>query len=97
MSNILMTASRSRVVRLLIRSGPCTCRQISARLSSSSSSVRRHLAYLEQAGVVQRLNPAPFGHHDAVQFVVKSTAVQRYIEALALHILPDAAKPSNHC
>ncbi|MFH5879465.1 ArsR family transcriptional regulator [Arthrobacter sp. NA-172] len=48
-----MNRTRSRIVRLLVRSGPATCAEICAELQVSSSVVRRHLYLMRDEGLVQ--------------------------------------------
>jgi predicted ArsR family transcriptional regulator len=52
MANILMNRTRSRLIRYLITHGPATCREVAAALTISTSSVRKHLSLLCEAGVV---------------------------------------------
>ncbi|WP_455834122.1 ArsR/SmtB family transcription factor [Pseudarthrobacter siccitolerans] len=52
MANILMNRTRSRLIRYLIAHGPANCSEITAALTLSASTVRKHLSVLCEAGVV---------------------------------------------
>ncbi|WP_091420163.1 helix-turn-helix domain-containing protein [Arthrobacter sp. OV608] len=52
MANILMNRTRSRLIRYLITHGPAKCNEITATLTLSASTVRKHLSVLSEAGVV---------------------------------------------
>ena len=52
MANILMNRTRSRLIRYLITHGPANSDEITAALTLSASTVRKHLSVLCDAGVV---------------------------------------------
>lgn len=52
MSNILMNRTRSQIVRFLLRNGPASCSEIGSELRISSSAIRRHLALMHRAGLL---------------------------------------------
>ncbi len=75
MSNILMHRKRSQILRFLLRNGPSTCGEIGSELDTSPAVVRRHLALLHSAGLVE---PLP-----AKRFEACPEQVRGQLEALA--------------
>ena len=75
MSNILMHRKRSQILRFLLRNGPSTCGEIGSELDASPPVVRRHLALLHSAGLVE---PLP-----AKRFEACPEQVRGQLEALA--------------
>ncbi|MFK4296540.1 putative ArsR family transcriptional regulator [Arthrobacter sp. GAS37] len=53
MSNILMNRTRSQIIRFLLRNGPASCTEIGSELRISSSAIRRQIALLKGAGLVE--------------------------------------------
>ncbi|WP_370872732.1 ArsR/SmtB family transcription factor [Arthrobacter bambusae] len=53
MSNILMNRTRSQIIRFLLRNGPASCSEIGSELRISSSAIRRHLALMHRAGLLE--------------------------------------------
>ncbi len=60
MSNILMNRTRSQIIRFLLRNGPASCSEIGAELRISSSAIRRQIALMRHAGLVESTDSSRF-------------------------------------
>jgi predicted ArsR family transcriptional regulator len=55
MSNVLMHRTRSRMIRLLLRRGPTTSKDLASELQTSLATVQHHLAMMRNFGLVETL------------------------------------------
>ncbi|MGO4470914.1 winged helix-turn-helix domain-containing protein [Arthrobacter sp. 2RAF6] len=48
-----MNRTRSQIIRFLLRNGPASCNEIGAEIRISPSAIRRQIALLKGAGLVE--------------------------------------------
>ncbi|MHA7294417.1 helix-turn-helix domain-containing protein [Arthrobacter sp. HLT1-21] len=70
-----MNRTRSQIVRFLLRNGPSTSGEVGSELGVSQPAIRRHLALLRCAGLVEA--------SAAARFTARPDQVLKEIEAIA--------------